>query len=53
MLLQGGSRGVTVSAKVLLSRFRTSHDLVLSVHIPISFFQFLSVVLGGIFWLSG
>ena len=23
------------------------------MHIPISFFQFLSVVLGGIFWLSG
>ena len=28
-------------------------SLVLSVHIPISFFQFLSVVLGGVFWLSG
>ena len=36
-----------------MCRFRASHGLVLSVHIPISFFQFLSVVLGGIFWLCG
>ena len=29
MLLQGSARGVTISVKVLLSRFKTSHGLVL------------------------
>ena len=29
MLLQGSTRGVTVGVKVLLSRFKTSHGLVL------------------------
>ena len=47
--MRGSARGVTVSVKVLLCRFKTSHGLVLSVHFPISFFQFLSVVWGGIF----
>ena len=52
--MQGSARGVTVGVKVLLSRFKASHGLVLSVHLPISFFQFLSVVLSGVFfWLGG
>ena len=40
VLLQGSTRGVAISVKVLLCKFRASHSLVLSVHIPISFFKF-------------
>ena len=44
VLLHGSPRGVTVSVEILFGRFNTSHSLVLSVHIPISFSKLISVI---------
>ena len=40
VLCQGSASGVTVGVKVLLSKFKASHGLVLSVLFPISFSNF-------------
>ena len=44
VLLHGSPSGVTVSVEILFGRFDTSHSFVLSVHFPISFSKFISVV---------